>query len=50
VPYLGVSVLELQHDVEYLLYFGVTLGVLGAWAAVEHVPLPDRAGRCRSCC
>lgn len=39
VPYLGVSVLQLQHDVYYLLYFGVTLGLLGAWAAVEHVDI-----------
>ncbi len=44
VPYLGVSVLELQHDVYYLLYFGVTLSLLGAWAAVEHV---DVAGAFR---
>jgi hypothetical protein len=44
VPYLGISVLGLQHDVYYLLYFGVTLGLLGTWAAVEHV---DVAGAFR---
>ena len=37
MPYLGVSVLELQHDVYYLVYFTVTLALLGAWARIEHV-------------
>ncbi|MGE5689114.1 MAG: hypothetical protein ACM33B_01005 [Pseudomonadota bacterium] len=37
VPYVGVSVLDLQHDLYYLVYFGLTLSLLGAWARVEHV-------------
>ena len=37
VPYLGVSVLDLQHDVYYLVYFTVTLALLGSWARIEHV-------------
>ena len=44
VPYLGISVLGLQHDVYYLAYFAVTLGLLGTWTAVEHV---DVAGAFR---
>ena len=38
VPYLGVSVLDLQHDVFYLVYFAVTI------ALVADV-CPGRAGR-----
>ena len=30
IPYLGVSVLTLQHDVYYGAYFAVTLGMLAA--------------------
>jgi hypothetical protein len=37
VPFLGVSVLELPHDLYYLAYFVVTLGLLAAWTRVEHV-------------
>ena len=28
VPYLGVSVLDLQHDVFYLVYFAVTIALV----------------------
>ena len=27
VPYLGVSVLDLQHDLFYLVYFAITIAV-----------------------
>jgi hypothetical protein len=37
VPYLGVSVLDLQHDLFYLLYFGVTIALIAAYVGVEHV-------------
>lgn len=41
VPYLGVSVLDLQHDLYYALYFAVTLGLLGGWARAEHVDVAE---------
>ena len=37
VPYLGVSVLDLQHDVFYLVSFAVTLGMVATYARVEQV-------------
>ena len=37
IPYVGVSVLDLQHDVFYGAYFAITLLMLGAYARVEHV-------------
>jgi hypothetical protein len=37
IPYLGVSVLELQHDLFYLLYFLGTLAVLAAYVRVEEL-------------
>jgi hypothetical protein len=37
VPYLGVSVLDLQHDLFYLLYFAVTIGVVAEYVHVERV-------------
>ena len=37
VPYLGVSVLALQHDVFYLVYFAITLAAIAAYVRVEHV-------------
>src|SRR5436309_765149 len=37
VPYLGVSVLGLQHDVFYGLYFAATLLMLAAYTRVEHI-------------
>ena len=39
VPYLAVSVLDLQHDVFYLVYFAVTI-------ALACELCPGRAGRC----
>jgi hypothetical protein len=37
VPYLGVSVLNLQHDVFYLVYFAITLALIAAYIRVEGV-------------
>lgn len=37
VPYLGVSVLGLQHDVFYLIYFAITLMLIGSYVVVEGV-------------
>lgn len=39
IPYLGVSVLGLQHDVFYACYFAAVLALLGAYARVAHVEL-----------
>jgi hypothetical protein len=39
VPYLGISVLDLQHDVFYALYFASTLALLAAYTSAEHVDL-----------
>jgi hypothetical protein len=44
IPYLGTSVLNLQHDAYYLVYFAATLALLGTWATVEQV---DVAGAFR---
>lgn len=37
VPYLGVSVLDLQHDLFYLAYFAVTIALVAAYVRVEQV-------------
>ena len=37
VPYLGVSVLDLQHDAYYLAYFAVTVALAGSYVRVEGV-------------
>jgi hypothetical protein len=37
IPFLGVSVFHLQHDVFYGLYFAATLALLGAYVRSEHV-------------
>jgi hypothetical protein len=39
IPYVGVSVLDLQHDVYYLVYFAAVLLLIGAYVRVEHVDL-----------
>lgn len=37
VPYFGVSVLDLQHDVFYLVYFAVTIALVVTYVRVEQV-------------
>jgi hypothetical protein len=37
VPYVGVSVLDLQHDLFYLAYFAVTIALIGTYVRIEHV-------------
>lgn len=37
VPYVGVSILDLQHDLYYLLYFAVTCALLVTYVRTEHV-------------
>ena len=37
VPYLAVSMLDLQHDVFYLVYFAVTLALVATYVRVEKV-------------
>jgi hypothetical protein len=41
VPYLGVSVLGLQHDVFYLGYFAVALALIGSYVRIEQVAVGD---------
>lgn len=41
VPYLGVSVLALQHDVYYLVYFAITLAVVASYVRAERVSVAD---------
>ena len=41
VPYVGVSVLDLQHDLFYLVYFAVTITVLAAYVRVEQVDVAE---------
>ena len=41
VPYLGVSVLDLQHDVFYLVYFAVTIVLLAGYVRVEQVDVAE---------
>jgi hypothetical protein len=41
IPYVGVSVLDLQHDVFYLAYFALTLALLAAYVRTEHVDVRD---------
>lgn len=39
IPYLGTSVLNLQHDLYYLGYFTAVLLLIGAYVEVENVDL-----------
>lgn len=37
VPYVGVSLLDMQHDLYYAAYFAITLAMLATYARSEHV-------------
>lgn len=41
VPYLGVSVAGLQHDVFYLVYFAIALALIGSYVLVEQVAVAE---------
>jgi len=41
IPYLGVSVLDLQHDLFYLVYFAVTIALVASYVRVEHVDVAE---------
>ncbi len=41
IPYLGVSVLGLQHDAFYLAYFAVTIALIAAYVRVERVDVVE---------
>jgi hypothetical protein len=41
IPYVGVSVLDLQHDVFYLAYFALTLTLLASYARIEQVSVRE---------
>jgi hypothetical protein len=37
IPYVGVSVLSLQHDLFYLTYFAITMALIAAYVRLEQV-------------
>jgi hypothetical protein len=39
VPYVGVSLLDLQHDLFYLVYFVATIALLVTYVRTEHVDI-----------
>ncbi len=39
IPYIGVSVFDLQHDIFYGLYFAATLALVAAYVRTEHVDM-----------
>src|SRR5919201_2193373 len=39
IPYIGGSLLDLQHDLFYGFYFAATLALLAAYVRVEHVEM-----------
>jgi hypothetical protein len=41
VPYLGVSVLDLQHDVFYLVYVAVTIALIATYVWIEEVDVAE---------
>jgi hypothetical protein len=41
IPYLGISVLDMQHDLFYLAYFAATLALLTSYVRVEHVDVAE---------
>jgi hypothetical protein len=41
VPYLGVSVLDLQHDVFYLVYFAITIALVASYVRIEQVDVTE---------
>jgi hypothetical protein len=47
IPYLGVSVLDLQHDVFYLVYFALTIALVASYARAEHLHVAEIFRRSR---
>ena len=45
VPYLGVSLAGLQHDLYYLVYFATTVALVAGYVRVEHVDVRGLLGR-----
>ena len=41
VPYLGVSVLALPHDLFYLVYFAITIALIAGYVRLEHVAVAE---------
>jgi len=41
VPYVGISVFDLQHDVFYLVYFLITIAAVGMYLRVERLEVPE---------
>jgi hypothetical protein len=39
IPFVGVSILDLQHDTFYLVYFVAAAALLVAYVRTEHVPV-----------
>jgi hypothetical protein len=45
IPYLGISLLGLQHDVFYLVYFAVTVTLVATYVRVEQVDVAEALRR-----
>jgi hypothetical protein len=41
VPYLGVSVLDMQHDAFYFVYFAITIALIAGYIRVEQVDVAE---------
>jgi hypothetical protein len=41
MPYVGISILDLQHDVFYLLYFAATIALVASYVRVEQVDVAE---------
>jgi len=41
VPYLGVSVLDLHHDVFYLVYFAVAIALIAGYVRIERIGVAE---------
>ena len=41
VPFLGVSILDMQHDAFYLVYFAITIALIAGYIRVEHVDVAE---------
>jgi ABC-type glycerol-3-phosphate transport system permease component len=44
VPFLGVTVLDLQHDLFYLVYFALTIALIAGYARAEQVAVGEILG------
>ena len=45
IPYLGVSVLDMQHDLDHLVFFAITLALLATYVRVEQISVSELFSR-----